>query len=125
MIIRTPKKTGDFTRISNRLLADRKLSFKGKGLACLLLSKPDDWLPSIKKIAATGTDGEDATTSTLNELIRRGYLRRYRLRRADGVLTGWEWVMIEDAVIGQRLPLKAKNHRAVLAGLRQKKTPEI
>lgn len=37
------RKDNNYTIMSNYHLRDRNLSFRGKGLLCVILSLPDDW----------------------------------------------------------------------------------
>jgi hypothetical protein len=72
-----------YTRINNEVFdvvdaqghRTRTLSFKATGLLCYLLSKPDKWKVSAKRIAASGVEGRCAILSAMKELREAGYLR--------------------------------------------------
>lgn len=68
------KHESDFTRISNSLLWDPRLSLKAKGLGCVILRLPDDWYLHKCELQTHSADGRNATDSGLNELIENGYL---------------------------------------------------
>ncbi len=81
------KKNANYTVISNFIFKDKKLSFKAKGMLCMLLSLPEDkWEYSVKGLASTSSDGVDAVRRILNELEIKGYLVRTRERDENGRL---------------------------------------
>lgn len=59
-------------------LRDARLSWKAKGLAAYLLSKPPGWKIWTSDLIARSTDGRDAVLSGLAELEQCGYLNRER-----------------------------------------------
>lgn len=59
-------------------LRDARLSWKAKGLAAYLLSKPPGWKIWTSDLIARSTDGRDAVLSGLAELEQCGYLNRQR-----------------------------------------------
>lgn len=74
----------DYTRIGNRLLRDRRLSFKAKGIFTWMASHKDGFGVSPESIAAAGTDGISAVKSALRELEEHGYLTRSQVRAGGG-----------------------------------------
>ena len=54
---------------------DKRLSLKGKGLLCQLLSLPDDWEFSEKGLVAIVKDGSTSLRSALEELEKCSKLR--------------------------------------------------
>ena len=74
---------GDFTQIPNRILRDPELSFRAKGLLCLLLSNRDGWRSYVTTIQSMTTDGRDTIYRTIRELEQAGYLLRAQYRSID------------------------------------------
>lgn len=85
MIVRVAKdRSNPYALIHNGILNDVRLSWKARGVAAYLLSKPDDWRITHKAIAAAGPDGARAVLSAMKELEDAGYLHRSRQQREDG-----------------------------------------
>ena len=59
MSIIKDKPQNNFTMISNRILKDKELSMKDRGVLCTLYSLPDDWEFSINGISAIVSDYPD------------------------------------------------------------------
>ena len=85
-IIRTSHEK-EFARITNRTLADSRLSWRARGLLAYLLSKPDDWHVYPGHLVNAGPEGRTAVTTALRELQDCGYYTRERTRNAFGC---WE-----------------------------------
>ncbi len=85
-ILRKKNKTG-WTTIDNSILNDESLSWRAKGLACYLISKPDNWVIRMPHLANVGKEGEKAVRTALQELAIAGYLMRLRERTTSGELT--------------------------------------
>ena len=75
-----------FTQVSNALFRDGRISFKAKGLFGLIASHRSGWRVSVAALAGCGREGRDAVRAGLGELEYFGYLRRERVRQADGTL---------------------------------------
>ena len=89
-------KSKDYTTICNRIFKDRRLSLKAKGLLAMLLSFSDNWNLSIKGLIAILKEGETAIRSTMNELIKNGYVERERVKNKKGVLIGIDYTVFES-----------------------------
>lgn len=87
-------KNRNYSVINNTVLQDKRLSWKAKGLAAFLLSKPDDWLIIREVLKEESSDGETAVRTGLEELKRFGYLVRTRMQNERGVFV-WENVLYE------------------------------
>ena len=59
-----------------RVLQDKRISFRARGILGYLLSLPDGWEASAERIAHETTEGRDAVATALKELERAGYLAR-------------------------------------------------
>ena len=84
MSILRHKKDRNYTTIDNRLLEDKRLSWRAKGIACYLFSKPDGWSINAKHIAACGVEGRDAVQTAMKELEDTGYLVRRKWQNDRG-----------------------------------------
>lgn len=83
MIVRT-RKNRNYTTINNTVLEDDRLSWRAKGIAAYLLSKPDDWQINHEHLLQHGTEGRDAVLSAMKELESCGYLVRTKTQGSDG-----------------------------------------
>lgn len=86
MIVRT-RKPRNYTVINNTVLEDTRLSWRARGIAAYLLSKPDDWNINHVHLWQNGTEGRDAVIKALDELEATGYLRRTRRQDEQGRFT--------------------------------------
>ena len=95
-----------FTTIPNDIFKDKRLSLKGKGLLCQLLSLPDDWTYSEKGLTQIMKDGSTSLRSAIEELESCFYLHRERVRDEKGHLKG---------VVVDRINFKV--HHLTIAGI--------
>lgn len=72
--------------MANHHLRNRELSLKAKGLLSLMLSLPEDWDYTTKGLSCICKDGVDSICATIKELEKAGYVKRRRLRDAQGRL---------------------------------------
>ncbi len=84
-ILRKQSRAG-WTTIDNSILESELLSWRAKGLACYLISKPNDWVIRMPHIVHIGKEGEKAVRTALQELATAGYLMRRRERDDKGHL---------------------------------------
>jgi len=89
-------KSKDYTTICNRIFKDKRLSLKAKGLLAMLLSLSDHWELSIKGLIVILKEGESAIRSTINELIKNGYVERERVKNEKGVIIGINYTVFES-----------------------------
>ena len=74
MIIRVKEKIFDpYARIPNRILEDKKLSWKAKGILAYCMSKPENWEIRITDLVNKSSDGESAVRSAIKELQEKKY----------------------------------------------------
>jgi len=89
-------KSKDYTTICNRIFKDRRLSLKAKGLLAMLLSFSDSWKLSISGLYSILKEGKVSIRSTLNELIKYGYVERERVKDEKGVYIGINYIVFES-----------------------------
>ena len=97
-IFRKVKKT-DYTIIDNNIFKNQKLSLKGKGMICTMLSLPDNWNFSEDGLTALSNDGKASIRSTLQELMELGYLVRTRNRDDKGILRDYVYTIYEEPIL--------------------------
>ena len=102
-ILRKEKKRG-YTTLSNDLLNSEAISFRAKGIACYLLSKPDDWVINIPNIARTSKEGVQSVRTAMQELATAGFLIRSREQGASGQLATVTIVADYPVFIGDGTP---------------------
>lgn len=96
-IFRSPHDSDNkYTKISNELIRDSKLSFKARGLMCYILSSRDDFGLNPKAIAISQGVGEERIYSGLKELINAGYCKRTCFRDPNGRVTMWSYEISES-----------------------------
>ena len=88
-------KSKDYTTICNRIFKDRRLSLKAKGLLAMLLSFSDSWKLSISGLEAILKEGKASIRTTMNELIKCGYVEREQIRE-DGMFLGVDYTVFES-----------------------------
>lgn len=90
------EKNKNYTGMSNYHLCDKKLSFKAKGLLTFMLSLPEDWDSSMKRLVAVSKENVKTIRSILNELKSQGYLEIQQTRGEKGYYK-YEYI-IRDAI---------------------------
>lgn len=95
-ITRIDKKEGNYTRISNDLINDSRLSLKEKGIMIHILSKPDNWVLNVKEIANSNQDGEKAVYSGIKKLKELGYINLKPIYGNDKKITSWIYYINES-----------------------------
>tara|TARA_R100001443_G_scaffold16325_1_gene26326 strand:+ start:2024 stop:2692 length:669 start_codon:yes stop_codon:yes gene_type:complete len=88
-------KSKDYTTICNRIFKDRRLSLKAKGLLAMLLSFSDSWKLSINGLEVILKEGRTSLRSTMNELIKNGYVEREQVRK-EGMFIGVNYTVFES-----------------------------
>lgn len=96
-IIRVVKnRNKPYTMIARALAEDERISFEARGVLLYLLSKPDDWVPRNTDLQRNGHIGERQLARILRELKAAGYMRREKMRGADGRYV-WSTVIYEES----------------------------
>ncbi len=107
-------KSKDYTTICNRIFKDRRLSLKAKGLLAMLLSLSDHWQLSIKGLEVILKEGRTSIRSTMNELIKNGYVERQQIRENNKFI-GVDYIVFE-------LP---KSQNLTSANLTSQNSPQV
>jgi hypothetical protein len=81
-IVRNPNRE-HYTVIDNRVLNDPRLSWRARGMAAHLLSKPDTWEVMKQNLINESPDGRKVVEATLSELESFGYIEREVQQRGD------------------------------------------
>lgn len=92
------EKSKDYTVMSNYHLRDTSLSLTAKGLLSQMLSLPDNWDYTLAGLAQINREGKSAIRSAVNELEKAGYIRRRRVKDANGKFSGNEYIIRECPV---------------------------
>jgi len=82
-IIKVKRQPGNFTMVPNDVLRD-KMSFRSKGLLCLILSCTENWVVTKAWAARYCTDGREALRSSFDELVELGYASVEEQEKGDG-----------------------------------------
>lgn len=82
-----------FAQTPNDIVNDNKLSWKAKGIATYLCSKPDGWVFNMKDIVNKSMDGLDSVQNGIKELINMGYLIRERVRNEKGEVKDYDYII--------------------------------
>lgn len=110
-VFRSDGRCRNYTKISNGLLQDRRLTHETKGLLCELLSRSGDWEITVPGIVATGRSKRDRVYRMLGEAIEFGYIRDVSERRADGTLPRKVYIVSDEPELiaeQQHAPLTEK-----------------
>lgn len=90
-IKRGARASDNFAQISNQILQDERLSYRARGIAASMLSRPPGWTTSSERLAQGGAEGREAVRSALKELEKFGYLIRTRAKNDKG-----QWVHSQE-----------------------------
>lgn len=78
------KTQGLYVNVSKEILTDRRLSLRDRGMLVTVLSLSDNWDFNIRGFAKILPDGVDCIRSSVNELMKRGYLTGGQERSEGG-----------------------------------------
>jgi hypothetical protein len=94
-IIRANPETG-YTKISNALLQDSRISYETRGLIVELLSRPDDWEITVTNIIKSSPAGRDKVYRMLQEAEKFGHLAGRQARGFDGKMQKQRYAVSDD-----------------------------
>ena len=96
MAIIRQKRKERFSIVNNKIIEDKQISFKARGLLIYMLSKPDDWKFYPDELANhSDKDGVKAINTALQEMESAGYLVRKRKRDKEGHSKGIDYLLYE------------------------------
>ena len=78
----------DYVVMHNRVLEDESLSWEARGVLAYLLSRPDNWQPSVAHICKLGNMGRGKGQRIFNELKEAGYVKKSVPRGTKGQVAG-------------------------------------
>lgn len=89
-------KDNPYAMIDKRIVEDKNLTWKAKGLLVYILSRPDNWIIQMQDLVNQSQDGINAIRAAMKELKAAGYIK-YKGRRKDatGKITGAIWEVHE------------------------------
>jgi hypothetical protein len=96
-------KENPYVMIDKRVIDNKELSFKAKGILTYLLSRPDGWEVNLVDLSNRGTDGVAAIKSGVKELKDAGYLKHAGTRKASGQFDTVIWEVYEAPQVDNRL----------------------
>ena len=100
MAIIRKKQKERFSIVDNKVIEDKRLSFKARGLLIYMLSKPDDWKFYTDELAKRSSkDGVSAIKSALNEIENAGYLTRKQEHKKNGQFASQDWILTDTSTI--------------------------
>lgn len=85
-----------YVQIENAWLRDRRLSFRARGILAMLASHREGWVVPMSDMV-TDSEKVAAIRTAVRELETLGYLRRERVRNANGSLGGADWFLQSPA----------------------------
>ena len=92
----------NFTIISNEIFKNKNISLKAKGLHTLIMSLSDDWDFSISGIEQIIKENNYSIRSTINELIKFGYVNRERIYE-DKKLSGIHYTFFQQSLLVKKV----------------------
>ncbi len=100
-ILRIQKHETNFVVLDKTFVNDPNISMQAKGLLTYLLSLPNNWRVNIQDLTKRFSNGKHAISSTINELIKVGYIERYRSRKTTGKFASMEYCVHEQPISTQ------------------------
>ena len=88
-------KTNNYTVVSNKILWDKRLSLKARGLLVFCLGLPNGWEYSIEGLVKATGEGRTSVSSGIKELEEHGYLKRKRVYQ-NGKVCGIDYFLYEE-----------------------------
>ena len=84
---------GNYTNTSNKVIRDKRLTWKARGIFNYLWSQADNWQFYVAEIANHAKDGVKSTRSGLDGLEKYGYLKRINRHDKSGSFDGMDWIL--------------------------------
>lgn len=90
------QKTSNFSIIDNRILQDKNLSLKARGLLCFMLQLPDTWVFTETGLAKVTGEGIRSIRSGIQELKKEKYLHRFQCKNDNGTFGNMIYYIFEE-----------------------------
>lgn len=90
----------NYTIIPNGILKNKNLSLEAKGLLCLILSLPEDWIIYKTQLQDFSSCGRDKTIKAFNQLIEVGYIVGEKIVNSKGQFQGWNYIVYPEIPAG-------------------------
>jgi len=91
--------------IPDKILNDKNLSLKAKGMFGYLQSKPDGWRFSVERITSQMKEGRDSIRRTLQELEKAGYLQRKLVYdNQKKKFNGYDYILSDKPILPKTNP---------------------
>lgn len=84
-----------YVMIDRRLIENKALSWKAKGLLAYLLSRPDDWVVRFRDLVNRSPDGAHVVRVAMNELKKAGHVKVTQ-EREGGRVKQWTYTVYES-----------------------------
>lgn len=88
----------DYTVIDNSYLKRNDLSWDAKGLLTYLLTLPEDFIINLNHLKNMSSDGITVARTSLNELINKGYAKKYTKRLPTGEIVNHDYIISEISI---------------------------
>ena len=108
------ERTKGFTVMSNYHLNDKTISLKAKGLLSQMLSLPESWDFTLRRLACINKESLDAIRTAVLELEEHGYITRRQQRGTNGKLAKIEYTIYEQPQQGHSFSPRLENPNTVL-----------
>ena len=104
-VFRTDGQDRSYTRISNKLLQNRALSWETRGMLCDILSRNQDWdITPAGLLAMKGGCGRDRIYKLLKEAMDNGFIRMDERRDVKGRHAERTYIISDDPDILRQIP---------------------
>jgi len=108
MSILRSHKTTNYVAINNKVLEDRRVTWKAKGLLSFLLSKPAGWEVKVSHLIRQSPDKDTAVRTAINELIAAGYItRNTQTKEANGKFSAADYDVYEEPKVTPEKEVKS------------------
>jgi hypothetical protein len=78
--------------VSNKIAQDNNLSWAEKGMILFLTSLSENWIIHKSNLHNYASNGIDATRSTFDGLVEKGYIKSRRVSNDKGQFVAWEHI---------------------------------
>lgn len=111
------KRKNSFVVIDKKIVMDKNLSWKAKGILLYAFSRPEDWSFYKQEMISHSSDGEKSFDSGIKELEKYGYLHRKVIQDEKKRLNGWEWFFYEEPISKDEFKKSFRNPHFVVDGV--------